>query len=77
VINKTQIYNFPNLTFQFTVQKYSHSRNVEKLKQQGFVLQNEGKPTNFWFCGLKLPRLYHNFNYILSFGITVKGYQMK
>lgn len=46
------------------------SNAYEKQKQQGFVLENDGKATNLWVWGTELVRLCPNFNYVLVFGAT-------
>jgi hypothetical protein len=55
-----------------STESQSSQRRTKKLKQKAFFLR--GLREDLWICGPQLARMYHKFNYILAFGITLKGY---
>ena len=44
-------------------------------KQLGFVLRDEVAATSLSLCGTELAKLYPNFNYVLTFKVTSKGWE--
>ena len=61
VIERIEIYHYPTLTLQFTVENSMQLKGVQtKQKWQGFGLGAKGKATNLCVCGPQLAEVYPN-----------------
>jgi hypothetical protein len=72
MIKETKIYHSATLPSSAQYRIPVISKTYKKEEQQSFVLGDEGKATNSWVCSTELARRYPNFNYVLTFDMTLK-----